>query len=60
MKKKDNCGATKQSRETEPLADLELTGEQAEQTKAGAETRAAVQDPVFVVIGPENIDRRAG
>jgi len=33
MKKKDNCGATKQSRETEPLADLELTGEQAEQTK---------------------------
>jgi len=59
MKKKDNCEATKQSRETEPLADLELTGEQAEQTKAGAE-RAAVQDPVFVVIGPENIDRRAG
>ena len=51
MKKKDNCEATKQSRETEPLADLELTGEQAEQTKAGAE-RAAVQDPVFVVIGP--------
>ena len=52
MKKKDNCEATKQSRETEPLADLELTGEQAEQTKAGAETRAAAQDPVFVIIGP--------
>ena len=46
MKKKDNC-------ETEPLADLELTGEQAEQTKAGAETRTAAQDPVFVIIGPE-------
>ncbi len=53
MKKKDSCEATKQSRETEPLADLELTGEQAEQTKAGA-------DPVFVIIGPEIIDRRAG
>lgn len=49
MKKKENCEATKQSRETEPLADLELTGEQAEQTKAGAETRVA--DPVFVIIG---------
>ncbi|HZM89524.1 MAG TPA: hypothetical protein VFF31_23590 [Blastocatellia bacterium] len=51
MKKKDNCGATKQSRETEPLADLELTGEQAEQTKAGDETRVVAQDPVFVIIG---------
>ena len=59
MKKKDNCEATKQSRETEPLADLELTGEKAEQTKAGAETRT-VADPVFVIIGPEIIDRRAG
>ena len=46
MKKKDNCEATKQSRETERLADLELSGEQAEQTKAGA-----TQDPVFVIIG---------
>ena len=51
MKKEDNCEATKQSRE--PLADLELTGEQTEQTKAGAETRTAIQDPVFVIIGPE-------
>jgi hypothetical protein len=51
MKKKDNGDATKQSRETETLADLELTGEQAEQTKAGAEKRASVQDPVFVIIG---------
>ena len=55
MKKKDNCEANNQSRETEPLADLELTGEQAEQTKAGAETRTPTQDPVFVVIGPQRL-----
>ena len=51
MKKKDKRETSIQSRETEPLADLELTGEQAEQTKAGAEKRASVQDPVFVIIG---------
>lgn len=51
MKKNDNCEATKQSRESEPLGDLELTGEQAEQTKAGA-----ASDPVFVIIGgPERL-----
>ena len=52
MREKTNCEATNQSRKTEPMADLELTGERAEQTKAGAETRTAVQDPVFVIIGP--------
>lgn len=53
MKRKNNREAIK-PRGTEPLADLELTGEQAEQAKAGAETRAAAQDPVFVIIGPPN------
>ncbi len=53
MKKQDKRETSIQSRETEPLTDLELTGEQAEQTKAGAETRVA--DPVFVIIGPERI-----
>ena len=52
MKKKDKRETSIQSRETEPLADLEMTGEQAEQTKAGAETRTVAQDPVFVIIGP--------
>ncbi|HYV04244.1 MAG TPA: hypothetical protein VFB82_06655 [Blastocatellia bacterium] len=52
MKKRDNCEATKHSGETEPLADLELTGEQAEQTTAGGGTRTPPQDPVFVIIGP--------
>ncbi|HSF24680.1 MAG TPA: hypothetical protein VLE20_10675 [Blastocatellia bacterium] len=55
MKKKDKREASIQSSETEPLADLELTGEQAEQTKAGAETRAAVADPVFVIIGSPRV-----
>jgi hypothetical protein len=55
MKKKDKRETSIQSRETEPLADLELTGEQAEQTKAGAETRAAVADPVFVIIGSPRV-----
>ncbi|HZM86881.1 MAG TPA: hypothetical protein VFF31_10180 [Blastocatellia bacterium] len=51
MKKKDKRETSIQSRETELLSDLELTGEQAKQTKAGAETRTSVADPVFVIIG---------
>ena len=53
MKAKDNRETNDQTRPTEPLADLELTVEQAEQTKAGAETRTPPQDPVFVIIGPQ-------